>query len=128
MLREVGALTWTGVFFWEACVVEQIESYEVGDRIEHRLVPGFWMTVLDTRACETSDHRAYKIVDFTGAEDWLCAYDVRRDSDVLARNGPMEDVSGGVDPAGLWTFPRATAPHARLSGPHRHEGKRPVTD
>lgn len=53
------------------------EQYHVGDRIEHVLVPGFVMPVLDTRPCETPDHLAYKVIDPEGAEDWLCAHDVR---------------------------------------------------
>lgn len=70
--------------------MEQIESYEVGDRIEHLLVPGFWMTVLDTRECETPDHCSYKIIDFTGTEDWVCALDVRRDTEKVVGNGHAE--------------------------------------
>ena len=51
--------------------------------IEHKLMPGFTMTVLDTRRCETGPgreeaHDQYKITDPDGNADWLCAYDVRR--------------------------------------------------
>lgn len=57
-------------------------SFKAGDRIEHVLMPGFVMTVLDTRACETDfarpePHLAYKIRDPENNEDWLCAHDVR---------------------------------------------------
>lgn len=58
-----------------------VPDLEAGDVIEHRLVPGFRMTVLDTRACETDwnrpePHKAYEIVDMEGNRDWLCAHDV----------------------------------------------------
>jgi hypothetical protein len=54
-----------------------------GERIEHKLVPGFPMEVLDTARCETGPgreevHDQYKITDPDGNIDWLCAYDVRR--------------------------------------------------
>ena len=60
-----------------------MEQINVGDKIEHRLMPGFIMTVLETRDCETDSarpepHQAYKITDPEGNEDWLCAYDVKR--------------------------------------------------
>lgn len=60
-----------------------MEHFNVGDMIEHELLPGFRMKVLATRDCETDwnrdePHQSYKIVDFEGNEDWLCAYDVRR--------------------------------------------------
>ena len=85
---------------------EQPQPYEVGDRIEHVLVPGFWMTVLDTKDCETPDHRAYKIVDFTGREDWLCAYDVRREDE----ESPANSVNAWMDPSGV-------EPHHSRVGP-----------
>lgn len=60
-----------------------IDKCNVGDTIYHYLLPRFTMTVLDTRPCEVDwnrpePHLAYKIIDFEGNEDWLCAYDVRR--------------------------------------------------
>jgi hypothetical protein len=60
-----------------------MERYKKGDVIEHRLMPGFTMTVLDTRECETDFgrpgvHLAYKVADPEGNEDWLCGYDVQR--------------------------------------------------
>jgi hypothetical protein len=53
-----------------------------GEQVEHKLMPGFAMTVLDTARCETDSarpetHDQYKITDPDGNEDWLCAYDVR---------------------------------------------------
>lgn len=80
---------------------EQPQPYEVGDRIEHLLVPGFWMTVLDTKDCETPDHRAYKIVDFTGHEDWLCAYDVRREGEESPDSAIRDNVRLAVAPGQL---------------------------
>lgn len=55
----------------------------VGDHIEHELMPGFTMTVLDTVDCETDanrsePHQMFKIKDPVGNEDWLCAFDVRK--------------------------------------------------
>jgi hypothetical protein len=57
-------------------------SAVVGDRIEHKLVPGFVMIVQDTRPCETDGarpvpHEAYQITDPDGNVDWLCAYDAQ---------------------------------------------------
>lgn len=54
----------------------------MGDVIEHKLVPGFRMTVEDVRSCETDltrrdQHDQYLITDPEGNKDWLCAYDVR---------------------------------------------------
>jgi hypothetical protein len=54
---------------------------KVGATIEHNLMPGFPMTVLATKPCETDAnrpvrHEAYKIIDPEGNEDWLCAADV----------------------------------------------------
>jgi hypothetical protein len=55
-----------------------------GQMIEHKLMPGFPMSVLDTERCETDPaagrgetHDQYKIIDPDGNTDWLCAYDVR---------------------------------------------------
>ena len=60
-----------------------MDQYKTGDTIEHHLMPGFTMAVLDTRDCETDGtrpepHLAYKVTDPEGNEDWLCAYDARR--------------------------------------------------
>jgi hypothetical protein len=51
-----------------------------GDRIEHKIMPGFPMKVLDTDDCETDGarpeaHQRFKVIDPEGNEDWLCAYD-----------------------------------------------------
>lgn len=59
------------------------QQYKKGDVIEHRLMPGFAMTVLDTRECEKDAnrreaHSAYQVRDPEGNLDWLCAYDVQR--------------------------------------------------
>lgn len=53
------------------------DQYHVGDRIEHVLLPGFAMSVLDARESEEPDHLAYQVIDPESAEDWLCAHDVR---------------------------------------------------
>lgn len=60
-----------------------LDTYHVGDSIEHHLLSGFHMEVLDTASCETDfvhpePHPAYKIIDFLGNADWLCAHDVHR--------------------------------------------------
>lgn len=52
-----------------------------GDTIEHKLMPGFAMTVQDQRWCPADNarperHDAFKITDPDGNTDWLCAYDV----------------------------------------------------
>lgn len=59
------------------------ERFEVGDRIEHDLVPGFVMTVEAVEDCETDaarpvPHAQYQVTDPAGNTDWLCAYDVHR--------------------------------------------------
>lgn len=118
--------------------MEPVKPYQVGDRIEHHLMPGFWMTVLDVKDCETPDHRSYKIIDFAGSEDWLCAYDVRREPGEMARNAktidvlmgpssgktvgdPMEPGSGDV-----WAFdPKDAEQHRSVSGPGRKVGRGP---
>ena len=59
---------------------------KVGDKIEHRLMPGFAMEVLAIEPCPQTpprpdhpeEHDSYKIVDPEGNEDWLCAHDVRK--------------------------------------------------
>ncbi len=66
-----------------------VEQYEAGTLIEHRLMPGFTMTVQDTRDCETDanrpdPHKAYKVTDPEGNEDWLGAHDVQRPGEGLA--------------------------------------------
>lgn len=58
-----------------------MDNFKTGDKIEHNLMPGFPMAVLETRNCETDfarpePHQQYKIVDPEGNEDWLCAFDV----------------------------------------------------
>ena len=55
---------------------------ETGDRIEHKLIPGFTMPVLEAKDCETDSarpdaHRQYRVIDPEGNEDWVCGYDVR---------------------------------------------------
>lgn len=52
-------------------------QYEVGDRIEHKLMPGFIMTIRAVDACETPDCQSVKIVDPEGNDDWLCTDDVQ---------------------------------------------------
>jgi len=54
-----------------------------GDMIEHDLMHGYQMPVVDLMACETSparplEHSQFLILDPEGNEDWLCAYDVHR--------------------------------------------------
>jgi hypothetical protein len=66
-----------------------MESYLPGETIEHRLMPGFTMTVLETRDCETDanrpePHLAYRVTDPEGNDDWLCAYDIQRPGENLA--------------------------------------------
>lgn len=58
-----------------------LPTIAVGDTVEHNLLPGFPMEVLDTKACETDSarpetHLAYRVVDPEGNEDWLCGHDV----------------------------------------------------
>jgi len=60
-----------------------MDNFKIGDTIEHALMPGFRMQVLDTEPCETDSarpepHLSYQIVDPEGCEDWLCGYDVRK--------------------------------------------------
>ena len=54
---------------------------DVGDLIEHRLMPGFTMPVEDVDACETDanrrePHARYQVTDPDGQTDWLCSHDV----------------------------------------------------
>jgi hypothetical protein len=56
---------------------------DIGDRIEHDLMPGFVMAVQAVEPClaagtRPQPHSAYRITDPEGGEDWLCAYDVTR--------------------------------------------------
>lgn len=56
---------------------------DIGDVIEHTLMPGFSMVVQQAQTCELDfarpePHLRYRIVDPEGNEDWLCAYDVRK--------------------------------------------------
>ena len=65
-----------------------MDQFKAGDKIEHRLMPGFTMTVEDTRPCETDanrpePHQALKVTDPEGNEDWLCATDVQRPGENL---------------------------------------------
>ena len=66
-----------------------MDKFKPGDIIEHRLMPGFTMPVLETRECETDGNRpephlAYKVTDPEGNEDWLCAMDVQKPGQNLA--------------------------------------------
>jgi hypothetical protein len=70
-----------------------MQQYKAGEKIEHRLMPGFTMTVLDTQECETDanrpePHPAYKVTDPEGNEDWLCAGDVQRPGEQLPWGAP----------------------------------------
>jgi hypothetical protein len=70
-----------------------MDQFEAGDKIEHILVPGYVMTVLDTRDCETDantpePHLAYKVTDPSGNEDWLCAYDAQKPAKLTWGTGP----------------------------------------
>jgi hypothetical protein len=54
-----------------------------GDKICHKLVPGFTMTVEGVSDCETDANRSiphskYLITDPEGNQDELCAYDVAK--------------------------------------------------
>jgi hypothetical protein len=62
---------------------EPLHMVLLGDRIEHKLMPGFVMTVRDIEPCQASPgrdepHSQFQITDPDGNTDWLCAYDVRR--------------------------------------------------
>lgn len=64
---------------------QTMERIEVGDVIEHRLVPGLQMEVLDVMPCPNDPplpllpepHDSYQVRDPEGQLDWLCAHDVR---------------------------------------------------
>ncbi len=99
------------------------EQYHHGDRIEHVLVPGFVMQVLDTRPCETPDHLAYKILDpasRTGSALTTCALAERRQvmpdrmvitatlgGSTYVRHAPGDEV--------LWPGPNGLVPGEFLS-------------
>lgn len=60
-----------------------MEQFKVGDKIEHRLMPGFVMTVEGVEEGETDHarpepHLHYQVTDPEGNTDWLCAHDVQR--------------------------------------------------
>lgn len=59
-----------------------LQGARTGDKIEHKLMPGFTMTIQAAKPCETGStrsdpHQQYLITDPDGNSDWLCAYDVR---------------------------------------------------
>lgn len=59
------------------------QDVSLGQRIEHKLMPGFVMEVNGIKVCETGPgreepHMQYKITGPDGNTDWLCAYDVRK--------------------------------------------------
>lgn len=52
----------------------------VGDRIEHKLMPGFPMEVLEVQPCNGEpygSHNAFRVIDPEGNPDWLCEHDVK---------------------------------------------------
>lgn len=66
-----------------------METFKIGDKIEHRLMPGFTMKVEGTEPCETDasrsePHLMYQVTDPEGNTDWLCAMDVQRPGQNLA--------------------------------------------
>ena len=66
-----------------------MDQFKAGDIIEHRLMPGFTMPVLEARECETDanrsePHLAYRVTDPDGNDDWLCAMDVQKPGQNLA--------------------------------------------
>ena len=68
---------------------QPMDQFKAGDVIEHRLMPGFTMTVLDTKDCETDanrpePHLAYQVTDPEGNPDWLCAHDVQKPGEGLS--------------------------------------------
>ena len=61
---------------------QPLQDAEVGQQIEHKLMPGFTMGVEAREPCEIGPgreepHLQYQITDPDGRTDWLCAYDVR---------------------------------------------------
>lgn len=62
---------------------DPLTRFNVGDEVEHKLFLGFRMKILETRECATTwvrpePHSAYRVVDFTGSEVWLCSHAVAR--------------------------------------------------
>lgn len=60
----------------------RVADLHVGDLIEHKLLPGFGMTIQEVAPCPQDQgrplpHNSFRIVDPEGEEDWLCGYDVR---------------------------------------------------
>ena len=61
--------------------LEEPAIADEGDRIEMVLAPGYSMTVLSVKPCESgSDNRSgphsqFRIIDPEGNADWLCAWD-----------------------------------------------------
>jgi hypothetical protein len=58
-----------------------VDTFVVGQQIEHNDLPGFRMEILETASCEQDaarpeSHHRYRITDPEGQQDWLCAYDV----------------------------------------------------
>ncbi len=54
-----------------------------GDRVEHRLLPGYLMRVKDIAPCEMDSarpqaHSKYNVRDPAGNRYWVCACDVRK--------------------------------------------------
>ena len=67
---------------------DERNAYQVGDEVEHNLMPGFVMTVQDVATCQPGEaHRALLITDPEGAQDWLCSRDVR----LVARGNDDDD-------------------------------------
>lgn len=63
--------------------MDDLPDIKAGEWIEHMLLPGYSMVVLEVGECEITvprqtPHNRYKIVDPENKEDWLCAYDVRK--------------------------------------------------
>jgi hypothetical protein len=61
---------------------QPLHDAAIGDRIEHKLVPGFPMAIQAIEPCETDGarsqpHSQYQVTDPEGNTDWLCAYNVR---------------------------------------------------
>ncbi len=75
----------------------------VGDKIEHKLMPGFTMTVQEARVCETDTgrpelHDAFRVTDPDGNEDWLCAYDVVKVASAPGHTATMTSVPRQGEP------------------------------
>jgi len=66
-----------------------MDQFKTGDIIEHRLMPGFTMTVLETRDCKAEapfrdPHLAYRVTDPGGNDVWLCGHEVQKPGEGLA--------------------------------------------